>query len=372
MGIKEIENKDIWEDFLLNCEEKTFLQSWNWGEFQKMMGNKIWRLGIYSNGELFSVCLVALIKAKRGRFLLIQHGPSVVLTRNDKSSTLEALLGRLREIAKDEKASFIRIAPLLERNEENIKIFKDLGFKESPMHANAYTSTWKLDLMPSEDELLMNMRKTTRYLIRQAMKNQDITIASRTLDISGDAPVMEKSTNLNDIAGDKTARYTGLPATIELYQKLSAKAAKRQDFVPFSFEYIKNEFEIFSKDNQTLLFLGKYKGEIAAAALVIFWQGISFYHQAASDAKFAKFSIPYLLQWEAIKEAKKRGCILYDFWGFVDPEKNPKHPWAGPTLFKMGFGGYKKEYIKTQDFPLSNRYWLIFAFEKLRKAKRSL
>ena len=33
--IKEITQKQAWEDFLLECEEKTFLDSWNWGEFQK-------------------------------------------------------------------------------------------------------------------------------------------------------------------------------------------------------------------------------------------------------------------------------------------------------------------------------------------------
>ncbi len=344
MEIKEIENKDIWEDFLLECQDKTFLQSFDWGEFQKMMGNKIWRLGIYDNGELISVCLISLVKAKRGTFLLIQHGPNMKIQNpKPKVQILELFLAELKKIGKAERADFVRIAPIWERNEENIKTFKDLGFKESPMHANAYEATWKSDIQPSEEELLKNMRKTTRYLIRQTMKNQDIAI--------------EKSVNSNDT---------------ELYQKLNKKVAQRQSFVPFSSEFIKNEFEVFSKNNQTMLFFGKYRNEVAAAALVIFWSGIGFYHQAASDSKYANFSIPYLLLWEAIKEAKKRGCVLYDFWGFVDPEKNPKHPWAGPTLFKMGFAGFKKEYVKTQDFPLSNKYWLTFAFEKLRKAKRSL
>ena len=82
--------------------------------------------------------------------------------------------------------------------------------------------------------------------------------------------------------------------------------------------------------------------------------------------------VSYLLQWEAIREAKNRGCKLYDFWGFVDPQKYSKHPWAGPTLFKMGFGGEKFEYIETQDLPLSNKYWLTYFFEKLRKLKRGL
>jgi len=88
--------------------------------------------------------------------------------------------------------------------------------------------------------------------------------------------------------------------------------------------------------------------------------------------EFSKFSIPYLLQWEAIKEAKHRGCKIYDFWGFTDPKLYPQHPWAGPTLFKMGFGGQSYEYLKTQDLPLSIKYWLIFIFEQIRKLKRHL
>ena len=109
-----------------------------------------------------------------------------------------------------------------------------------------------------------------------------------------------------------------------------------------------------------------------AGAMVIFWSGIAFYHQAASLNKYAKLSIPYLLQWRAIKEAKARGCNVYDFWGFTDPEKFPKHPWAGPTLFKMGFGGYKKEYLKTRDFIISKKYWINYIIEKMRKIKRGL
>lgn len=353
MEVKEIKDKNVWESFLLACREKTFLDSWNWGEFQTKMGNKIWRLGIYDAEELLGAALVSKIKAKRGTFLLIQHGPSIISEPeflisnqipNPKSQILKILLEKLKQIAKEEGASFIRMAPLLERNDENKKIFKDLGFREAPMHANAYEATWKLDLAPSEEELLMNMRKTTRYLIRQAMKNQDITVEKKSEGIEN----------------------------VGIYQELNVKVAERQKFVPFSREYIKNEFEVFSKDGEILWFLGKYKGELAASAMVVFWQGIGFYHQAASLAQYAKLSLPYLIQWEAIKEAKKRGCAWYDFWGYVDPQKEPNHPWAGPTLFKMGFGGKAFEYVKTQDFPLSKKYWLTFIFEKLRKSRRGL
>ncbi len=357
MEVKEIKDKEIWENFLLDCKEKTFLDSWKWGTFQVKMKNKIFRFGVFDDNRLIAIALVAKIISRRGTFLLIQHGP-VIKSLNPqtpnlsiepsfraigKSQILKLLLEKLKKIAQNEKANFIRVAPLWERSEENIKIFKDLGFKEAPMHASAYESTWKLDITVTEETLLKKMRKTTRYLIRKALKNKDIQIL--------------KSENIDDI---------------KIYQELNKKVSKRQNFIPFSSNFIKNEFETFLKEKQSLLIFGKYKNEIVAGALIIFWSKIGFYHQAASIKKYSKFSIPYLIQWEAIKEAKKRGCVLYDFWGYIDPFKYPKHPWAGPTLFKMGFSGYEEEYIKTKDFPLTLFYWLTFLFEKIRKIKRNL
>ncbi|MBL7142404.1 MAG: peptidoglycan bridge formation glycyltransferase FemA/FemB family protein [Candidatus Pacebacteria bacterium] len=338
MEIKEIQDKKIWEDFLLSFTDKTFLQSWNWGDFNKAMGNKIWRLGIYDWNELVGTALVSKVSARRGTFLLIQHGPNVK-TESKKLEVLNALLEELKKLGEKEGACFIRMNPLWGDKD----IFTKLGFKTAQMHANAYEATLKLDISLPEQELLSDMRKTTRYLIRQAQKNPEIEIS--------------KSNEMKDVA---------------LFDKLNKEVARHQKFVPFSLDFVKNEFDVLSKDNQTLLFFGKYKGEIVASALVVFWSGIAFYHQAALSPKYHKIPVAYLLQWEAIKEAKERGCKTYDFWGFVDPKENPNHPWAGPTLFKMGFSGELYQYLKTQDFPLSWKYWLTFAFEKLRKIKRSL
>ncbi|MEK7202695.1 MAG: peptidoglycan bridge formation glycyltransferase FemA/FemB family protein, partial [Patescibacteria group bacterium] len=333
LEIKPIESRSEWDNFETKYTPSTFLQSWEWGEFQKKINNKIWRFGIFDNNNLLGIALVSKIIAKRGTFFLIQHGPCFDKTtanlKNYQKEIFQILLEELKRKGKEEKASFIRISPLWERNLENEKFFKSFGFREAPMHANAYEATLKLDITLPEEKLLMNMRKTTRYLIRQTLKNPDITI--------------EKSKKLTDI---------------EEYQKLNKAVAKKQCFTPFSDNYIKNEFEIFLKEDNAMCFLGKYKGELSAGALVIFWSGIGFYHQAASISKYAKFSIPYLIIWEAIKEAKKRGCVLYDFWGYVNPQTNPKHPWVGPTLFKMGFGGKPFEYLKTQDLPLTKKYWL--------------
>jgi len=357
--IIEIKDKNIWEKFLLDCDEKTFLQSWNWGEFQKLIGNKIWRFGIFEDENLISIAFLYKVEAKRGTFLFVPHGPNInskstlrgASSKIQNSKLLEVLLNKLKEIAKEENASFIRIAPILERNEENIEIFKNLGFRDAPIHIHPEL-TWELDITHSEEELLMQMRKTTRYLIKQAQKNKEIEIIK--------SPVFAKAT-----AGEQDLK------DIEKFNNLYQATVDRHHFVPFSLDYLKNEFLAFLPDNQILIFLGKYRDQIISSGIFIFWQGIAFYHHGASSLKYPKIPVSYLLLWEAIKEVKSRGYQKFNFWG-IAPENEKNHPWAGLTLFKMGFGGYKKEYLKTQDFPISKKYWLTYIIEKIRRQKRGL
>ena len=346
MEIREISNKEVWEDFLMECQEKTFLDSWNWGEFQQKEGNKIWRFGIYSNNELAAVSLVILIKAKRGVFLFAPHGP--VCRPDSRKEIIKILLERLKEIGKNEKADFIRINPIWQRNTENEDIFKKIGFKAAPIHMHPEV-TWELDISKNEEELLRGMRKTTRYLIRQAEKNSDIQILK------------------SDGKGD-----------LKEFKKIYDETVKRHNFTPFSLKYLENQFDSFSTDSQIMIFLGKYKQEVISSAIVVFWQNLAFYHHGASLSEFNKIPASYLMQWEAIKEAKRRGCILYNFWG-IAPEINTeaeasksKHPWAGLSLFKMGFGGYRKDYVKTQDYPITLKYYLNYIIERIRKIKRRL
>jgi len=384
LEIKEIKEKNIWENFLLQCEEKTFLQSWGWGEFQKMMGNKIRRMGIFeiANGklqieDLIGVALVIKIAAKRGTFLFVPHAPTVALAKVgapsvalpvrrlglrsrsyfgeggsfseggakeggpvNRKEVLNVLLTKLKEIAKEEKASFIRISPIWQRNQENEQVFKKLNFRNSPIHMHAEV-TWDLDISVPEGELLKKMRETTRYLIRRAPRDGVKIIQSKDVQDLGK------------------------------FNKIYQETVDRHHFVPFSEDYLKKEFSAFLPDDQVSIFLAEYKGEVISAAMIIFWSGIGFYHQGASSLKYPKIPASYYLQWEAIREARKRECRLYNFWG-IAPDENSKHPWRGLTLFKMGFGGYKKKYVKTQDYPLSFKYWPIFFFEKIRKAKRAL
>lgn len=339
MIIKEIEEKSVWDNFILNCQEKTFCQSWNWGIFNSLMGDKIWRIGLFDNDEIIAVSQIIKIKAKRGVFLFVPHGP--IILKGEVKLIIEEVLKYLKELSKKEKASFIRFSPILEKNEENIKIFKDLGFRNAPIHMHPEL-TWELDITSNEEGVLKGMRKTTRYLVKQGEKNQEIEIIKGT---------------------DEEA--------LKSFEEVYLETASRQSFTPFPFNYLKREVEAFKDDDQVVIFSGKYNNETVSSAIIIYYSDIAFYHQGASSLKYPKIPVSYLLQWEVIKEAKKRGCKLYNFWGVI-PETNKNHPWAGLSLFKKGFGGQEKEYVKTQDYIISPIYWLTYIFEELRKRKRHL
>jgi lipid II:glycine glycyltransferase (peptidoglycan interpeptide bridge formation enzyme) len=73
----------------------------------------------------------------------------------------------------------------------------------------------------------------------------------------------------------------------------------------------------------------------------------------------------YALQWAAMQDLKADGIKSYDMWGRA-PSEDSKHPWAGLSLFKKGFGGQEVEYIGDYDLPLSPTYPLYTTADKLR------
>ncbi len=309
------------------------------------MGHKIWRLGIYENKSLLGAGLILKIKAKRGIFLFCPHGPVFKSDSwqmgNKRLKAMKAFLEKLKEIAKKEGADFIRMAPVWAKTLENNGIFEQLKFRSAPIHIHPEI-TWELDIRLPEKELLNNMRKTTRYLINKAKK---------------DGVEIFQSKNIEDV---------------KIFNGLFHKTVDLHRIGPFPLKYLENEFQAFLKDNQASLFFAKYQEEIIASAMIIFWQERAFYHQGASSQKYSKIPASYLLQWEAINEARRHGCQIYNFWGIAPPNSKMNHRFMGVTLFKTGFGGAMKELVKTQDFPITPIYWLNFLIELLRSRVRHL
>ncbi len=337
MRIEEVFDKKMWEDFVLSQHPNIFLQSWNWGEFHQMLGKKIKRLGLFSERKLVGAALIIKEEAKRGTHFIIPGGPILL---EWKKEWFLLLLGELKKIGKKEKVAFIRVRPNIENNELNRHFFKNLGFVSAPMHLHAET-TLHLDLTQSEEQILARMHKNTRYCIRRAIRDGVKTQVDEDIE------------------------------NVDLLYELQMKVVKRRKFIPFSKEFFKKHFTAFVGDKQIAFIKANYQGETLAIGMFIFYGDTASYHYSGSSLKYPNIFVSYAMLWQAIQEAKKRGCKILDLWG-IAPTDDPHHRFAGVTRFKKGFGGAQVNYLHARDLPLSAKYWITFVFETLRRKIRHL
>lgn len=338
MYIQEILDSSKWQNFVVGLDLNTFLHSKNWAEFNYGKG-KIWKLGLFNSfHDLVSVALVIKIKAKRGTFLLVPHGPQYGKIENEYE-VMEFWTQYLKKLSQDESCSFFRIQPILVKNEVSQSLFNKLNFRPAPIHMHTELSS-VLDITPSQEDLLLGMRKTTRQMIKKALS----MVISKELEV--DFPV--------EISSEMHQVYK------ETYLRGGA--------VAYSPEYIEKEWQVFSRDNKAKLVSISYQGKIISWGLIIIFGNRAFYHQGG-NILFKNIPNSYLLQWQGILFAKQSGCITYDFWG-VSPSQKPNHPWANISLFKRGFGGVDVELLHAQDYIVSNLYWFNWIIEKYRAYRR--
>jgi len=334
--IKEVISESSWEDFLKDRPEANFLQSWYWGEFHKSYGHSIQRSGFFKRETLVGVMLSIVENAKRGRYLTVPGGPIIDW---ENASLVDKAMVEMKRIALAKACIFVRVRPQLISNNFSKNLFKKHGFVSAPMHFHAELTT-QLDITKPEDELLLNMRKATRYEIRKAEK---IGIQIKTTDN---------------------------PGAIKAFYDLEMLTAKRHGFVPFSYQFLYDQFKAFSIVNRVLLYTAEFENKLLAQAYIIFYGQEAAYHYGASTEEGRKYPGAYLIQWEAIKEAKNRGLSRYNFWG-VAPSDQTAHRFYGVSVFKRGFGGFDYEYLHAQDQVINKpRYIINLAIEKARKRIR--
>lgn len=340
MEIREVNDQGDWNNWLLAQQPNTFLQSWEWGEVQKRSGEGVRYLVFEDNGKRIGQALLVTVNAKRGKFLFVPHGPVIAppYEGGDRGGLLKQFVAYCHSLAKQDGAVALRIAPLLETNEANQNLFCSLDFRPAPMHMHSEL-TWMLDISPSEEQLIAGMRKTTRHAIKKAQA------AGVTVDIDS----------------------TG--AAVERFLPLYQQTEQRHGFIRFSDQVIRDQVEIFGREGKMFMAIAKHDGQDVAGAIFIQFGSTVFYHHGASLKLPSNIPAAQLLQWEAVREARRRRATHYNFWG-IAPEGKPNHPFAGITTFKKGFGGYAIDYLHARDFPLSRLYWKLWAVDTYRKWKR--
>lgn len=311
MKIISNQSKEQWNQFVME-NNGSFLQSWQWGEFQQSLGRKIWRIETAGLKALIIKHNLPL----RKNYLYCPRGPVFEAS----ASQFKIFLEEVKKIAQQEKSVFLKIEPDI-----NFRFqITDYGFVKSLKQIQPSQSLI-LNLDKSKEELLGQMHQKTRYNIRLA-ERQGVKI----------------------IFDSHASEY------LQNFLELLEQTAKRDKFRLHPKEYYQKMLEILDKQGMVKLFLAQYQNKVIAANLVCFFgQTVSYLH-GASDYAFRQLMAPHLLQWQTILEAKKLGFKYYDFLG-INGQR-----WPGMTRFKKGFGGQEIAYPGAFDLIFQPGWYQVY------------
>jgi len=305
-----------------NSPDGGFLQSEYWSKFQESWGRKTFELKAENeNGDII-ICAYMIVHTlpvvrkyfymPRGPIIQVQSSKFKVQSDNSK---LKVFFDNLIELAKKNHIGWIRvelnsdsdleiIRNTVEINGNKLKIVKapvDMQPKEILV----------MDISGSEEEILARMKQKTRYNIRLAEK---------------------KGVKVFSVNSDQRS-------VINRFLELVKITAKRDRITSHPEGYYRKMFKTIPPEILKL-YVVEYDGKIIAANIVSFFGNTATYMHGASDYAYRDVMAPYLLQWQAILDAKKSGLTQYDFGG-VDTRyeiRDTKYKkWEGLTKFKAGF-----------------------------------
>jgi len=348
VDVSEITEKKMWNTFVAKHGPKSgaFLQSWEWGEFQKKFGRKIWRLGIMENTVLAGTAQIIKCPLPfRRSYLYCPRGP--IINSELRITDYELLIEKIKETAQKENTIFFRCEPTLELQATSPACpayrtgRRQAGYKLQKTTPIQPPQTLLLDLTKSEGDLLAAMHHKTRYNIRLAERHGIAIHRTRLTD-----PEMLKE-------------------DFEIFWNLLSKTSGRDGFRPHPKNYYWQILNTLipqpagsTPTPNVALYSAKYQNKTLATNLIMFFGETVTYLHGASSEEDRNVMAPYLLHWHIIKEAKRLGYKFYDFWG-IDETK-----WPGVTRFKKGFSGIEVAYLGTFDLPINKTWHKIYCLAK--------
>jgi lipid II:glycine glycyltransferase (peptidoglycan interpeptide bridge formation enzyme) len=296
-------NLPEWNQWLADFPEAHFLQQGEWGELKADFGWKPVRL---VNG---GAGVQILFRSLPLGFSLgyIPKGPV--------GENWETLWVEIDAVCRANRAVFLKVEPDAGENElDDRMIFQDHGFQPSP-HNLQPKRTSVLEIGGEEDQILARMKQKTRYNIRLAGRK---------------GVVVRPSDDLN------------------IFQSLMDVTGERDAFGVHNMAYYRRVYELFHPLGMCELLIASYQDKPLAGIMVFARGNRSWYIYGASNNLERNRMPAYLVQWEAIRWARGRGCTSYDLWGVPDEDQETLEAdfmersdglW-GVYRFKRGFGGH--------------------------------
>jgi len=349
----------------------TIFQTPEWEKFKLSTGyEKSWR-----------VFEILVLKRKIPLLGSMLYSPMATHDQT-KLATQKIFTLQIKKIAKEEKAIFFR----LESDDEIGEIKPDAAGYQKSFEEMQPEHTLILDISKSEEEILAQMKPKGRYNIRVAEKHGVKVAPGKVEDFFPLYVAMAKRQkishrnlsyfqNLIDILGAKgyakvfiakiskseirNPKQTKTNSNVQNSKVLNLKNTNLEFVSPVLRSSAATEdgnFDIRDSDFPAL-----------AGAIVVFYGDRATYLFGGSSEEMRNVMAPYKLHWEIMREAKKRGCKIYDLFG-IAPNDDEKHPWAGVSRFKRAFGGEEFTALGSWDLIFSPiKYRLFKIGEKLRR-----
>jgi peptidoglycan pentaglycine glycine transferase (the first glycine) len=346
--ISEIADREQWNTFLTSQPRGHLLQSFEWGELNKYLGARVYRLGALQDGRMVGALSLTVspvpisppipVPGLHWNWLYSSRGPTV---EKPTSPALPALIENVQKIAKAERAVVLRIEPNIADDDPDeqawIDAYQKLGFRANPNAVHGRRS-WILDIRPDAEKLLADFKMTWRQNVRVA-ERKGVIIREATSDADFDA-----------------------------YYDLLKLTSDRDAFFIHQKDYHREILRHFASHGDAVLYLAEHEGEAIAAKMLIRFGDWCWDMFGASSNNKRNLKPTYLLQFRCIEWAKARGCSYFDFRTIPEILEPGEEMW-GVYEYKKGFGGFSRLNMPTQDYiyrPLIYNTW-----RKLVEARRA-
>ena len=195
-----------------------------------------------------------------------------------------------------------------------------------------------IDLEKDENRLIHDMKSKTRYNVRLAQRKG----------------VKVRSANADDL---------------NIWYELYNETCNRNSIICKDIDYFNAVIGTHIADSKTPVHVELLIAEIGSTPLasmfLVFSEKRAYYLYGASSSSNRNLMATYVLQWDAIIRAKKRGCSEYDMFG-VAPRPDPAHPLYGLYRFKSGFGGRLFHRMGCWDYPLNHSKYESYLTAEMR------
>ena len=315
-------NNSDWNSFLAHSLNAHLLQTVEWGELKSSFGWWSTKIVVGDTGAQ-----VLMRKLPLGFTLAyIPKGPI--------GPDWELLWPEIDKLCLSSRAVFLKVEPDAWEGEEISDRMKSFGFRSSA-HAIQPRRTLSLNISGDEEAILAQMKQKTRYNIR--------------------------------LAGKKGVEVTS-SSDVGMFSQIMGVTGKRDEFGTHSIEYYQRVYELFHPVGACELLIASYEGEPLAGLMVFASGKRAWYFYGASNNLHRNLMPTYLLQWEAIRWAKEKGCTEYDLWGVPDENerileeqfmKRSDGLW-GVYRFKRGFGGELKRSAGAWDKVYNRVGYLVY------------